>query len=74
MEEVIGSIPIRSTNKLPKMNKLSSDILPGILKFGSKLPKPLSEPDDAVRPFSPFFRPPADVFFAAILAFGFSDA
>jgi hypothetical protein len=45
-----------------------------LVAFGSKLQKLVSEPDDAARLFSPFFRSPADIFFAAILAFDLSDA
>jgi hypothetical protein len=45
-----------------------------LVAFGSKLPKPLSEPDDAARPLSSLFRPLAEIFFAAILTFDFNDA
>jgi hypothetical protein len=45
-----------------------------LVAIASKLLDALSDPDVEVRPLFPLFRPPAEIFFAAILFFEFDNA
>ena len=72
MEEVTGSIPVRSTNKPSQINHLQplpNSIFVDLVAFGSKLPKPPSEAGAHASLSPPFSPPAAGIFFAAIRLF-----
>ena len=77
MEEVIGSIPIRSTNKLFKISDLEWYIPTGYPKFWLHLvanSKILLQSSCQIAPHRDCFRSARRTFFAAIRSLDFSDA